>query len=218
MNNKCVTCNKEILFNPFTRQYNMNNNFLVCKVCMKTVNIYSKLKCKKILALHDNDLNGLKHLYIENMNNNSKFYLYSDLEQVIVNKYGSVDNMKHHRSRKTSRIRKRQDKKRAESQKRKEKIKQKLKENKLDFKNHGDIYSYINYGKPSIQEIIKSQNEKNSRKNSRRIQLAKALITINKHFDESSDVCYNYINDIGNLSLEEAIDKMKDDNLIVKFD
>lgn len=218
MNNTCVHCNKQVLLNPFNRNYNINKHFLICKRCMKQVKIHSKSACTKLFALHDNDLNGLKNLYIENNNNNSKFFLYDDLKQIIINKYGSIEAAAQHRTRKKSRLRKRHDKKRAVSVKRTEKIKQKLMENKLEFKNYGDIYSYINYGEPSIDTIIKSHINKNQKKHSRRIQLAKALETINKQYDESSKICYNYINDIGNLSLEETIDQLKSDILIVKFD
>ena len=35
----------------------------------------------------------------------------------------------------------------------------------LEFNNFGDCYSYINYGKPSIDEIINKELEKNNIKN-----------------------------------------------------
>ncbi|ARF09721.1 hypothetical protein Indivirus_2_100 [Indivirus ILV1] len=88
---------------------------------------------------------------------------------------------------------------------REKEIKEIFKLNKLEFKNYGDIYSYINYGKPDINTIIQNTLSKLSEKNERRIRLSKELIELNIPYDETYKGCYEYINNIGTKEFIDII-------------
>lgn len=205
MTNNCIKCNKYFFLNPENRKYDVQKHFLLCKKCINNIKICSKTKCIDNFALHENDLNGLKYLYIENMNNRSKFYLYEDIEQRIIGKYGNLENMTSNIIKKKEKTNKKKELRKSLSDSRKKTLIKVLEANKLEFKNHGDCYSYINYGKPPISAIVSEEISKINDNNKRRIELAKALSSENLILDESSESCYNYINNIGCKSLVETV-------------
>lgn len=88
---------------------------------------------------------------------------------------------------------------------REKEIKEILKNNKLEFRNCGDIYSYINYGKPDIDTIINNKLEKLSEKNKRRNILSIELANKNLPYDETYKGCYEYVNDIGTKEFIDII-------------
>ena len=84
-------------------------------------------------------------------------------------------------------------------------IKEIFKLNKIEFKNYGDVYSYINYGKPDIETIIKNELTKLADKNKRRLELSNELNKLNIPFDETFKACYEYINNIGTKDFIDII-------------
>jgi hypothetical protein len=82
---------------------------------------------------------------------------------------------------------------------------QTLEDNKLEYKNHGDCYSYIKRGYPDINTIIKNEITKITNKTNRKIKLAKRLYKLDITLDEDIPSCYNYINDIGCKSLNDIV-------------
>lgn len=78
-------------------------------------------------------------------------------------------------------------------------------DNKLEYKEYGDCYLYVKYGKPPIDEIIENEKKKIRIKNKRRIKLAEKLSERNIDFDENNKLCHDYINNIGCNGLHDTI-------------
>ena len=76
---------------------------------------------------------------------------------------------------------------------------------KLPDKYFGDTYSYINYGKPSIEYIVHNELNKISLKRRKRIKLNNELKKKNIPLDESLESCYNYINTNNSKSLNDTV-------------
>ena len=89
-----------------------------------------------------------------------------------------------------------------------------FKNNKLEFKNYGDAYSYIHYGKPSLENIINDELDKNKQKNTRRMMLAKELHKLNIPLDETLNSCYEYINNINNKPIEDVVRHIEIENFL----
>jgi hypothetical protein len=88
--------------------------------------------------------------------------------------------------------------------------------NKLKFKNIGSIYSYINYGKPDPIKVIENEYKNLEKINKRRMILAKELEKINVEYDETTDIVYKYLNDIGTKSLEDVVRSIEIDYFFKK--
>ena len=88
---------------------------------------------------------------------------------------------------------------------REKEIREILKNNKLEFKNCGDIYSYIHYGKPDINTVINNTLDKLKEKNNRRQILSQELNKYNIPYDETYKGCYEYINNIGTKEFIDII-------------
>jgi hypothetical protein len=170
-------------------------------------------KCRKLFLLNNDDFKGLKYLYFENPNNNSKFFIYDEIEKVIINKYSNFQTLykflKAKQKKKEERLQQRQEK----INKRRRELIDILADNKLEFKYRGDAYLYIHYGKPSLQVVVNGELNKIEEKNERRIKLAKKLSKLGIVFDEKSIHCYNYINNIGSKNLYETIRAVELDSL-----
>lgn len=85
--------------------------------------------------------------------------------------------------------------------KRENEIKEAFEKNKLTFKNHGDCYSFINYGKPTLQEIIKIEQDKEDMKLEMHILLSKKLKDLNISMKDNIDICENFMKN-GNFNLD----------------
>lgn len=99
---------------------------------------------------------------------------------------------------------------------RKNEIQSLFSNNKLEFKNHGDCFLYINYGKPPIENILNDELEKIQTKNSRRMKLAKKLSDYDIEFEENNKLCYEYINNIGCNGINEIVRLMEIENFFKK--
>ena len=199
----CNNCDSNIILTNKndSRDYDPTKHYLLCKKCInKIINsagLCSKSKCKQMFSFTDNDLLRTKYLFIRNPNNHHRYYLYSDIEKIIIHKYGNLESFKNAIEQKEHRIKIIKQQKAHKINKRRDKLVQALRDNKLEFNNIGDSFMYINYGEPSIEKIIKKEIKKTSRKLTRRQILAKALSKINIKLDESLESVYNFINGIG---------------------
>ena len=194
-NHFCFICNNNIVLeNNNGRDYDSTKHYLLCKICITSTNICSKSRCKDMYLLSDRDLHGTKYLFIKNPNNHNRYYLYIDIEKIIVKKYGNLDKLKKLLNKKENNIQILQQNKQQKINRRKNKLIKALQEHKLEFNNNGDSYMYINYGEPSINTIIEQEMQKNSNKMIRRLRLANALSRVNIKLDETLESVNNYIN------------------------
>lgn len=194
--NCCQNCGIIIQLNYDVTQYH-----ILCYTCIRSSKICSKTSCKKDFLLNDNDLKNIKMVY----NNNYNYYLYTDIEKIIINKYGSILNLKKKIDQRN--IVRNAKKNKSENLKtmRENKLKAELKRYKIEFKNHGNFYSYIHYGTPSLETIITDELKKSKEKMERRFILSNELEKLNIPLDETLKSCYEYINNLTNKSLPVII-------------
>jgi hypothetical protein len=166
--------------------------------------VCSKTKCKKIFLLTDNDIKNVKFIYLEN-NPTQQFYKFSDIKKVVLDKYGSFDNLQNIINQKNKYKESKHIKTKNIIAERETELKQLFELNKLEFKNYGDIYSYINYGKPALETVLENELSKLNNKNNRRIILANKLKTLNIRVDESLKSCYEFVNGLATKSLDEIV-------------
>ena len=193
----CENCLQEFGLTSF----NKNLHYFYCQKCINKIDIISKSKSKSAFILTDKDLNNLKYIYT-GKDNNYKHYLSKDIEALVLNKYGNLANMN---ALKKNNIDKKDEQKNNLKLKRENEIKEIFNLNKLEFKNYGDCYSYINYGKPDIETIIKNEINKTNEKNKRRIKLSNELSKLDIPFDETLKPCYEYVNNIGTREFNDVI-------------
>lgn len=189
----CKHCKKPLHVQDLTKRH-----FLCCKECLPKIKLCSHSKSKNLFLLKDKDLVKTKFLYINNPKNKNRYYNYNDIVKIAVNKYGSLESIDKIKKKDQSRNNK-------QKELRKKKLIEALKFNKLEFKNYGDCYSYINYGKPSIKQIVQTELEKTKHITKRKMVLGKALAKRGLKFDETNKVCYAYIHEIGCKTIEDCI-------------
>ena len=204
----CDGCSLIINEKYIDNNFNPKKNYIYCRKCIIDIKACSKSKSKKIFMLSDKDIANLKTIYLNN-NTDHVFYLYDDIYNVVINKYGSFENYKEEveqkKQTKAIKIKKSNELK----LKREKELKKELMMNKLEYKKYGNCYSYVNYGKPDIKTVIKEELEKEMIKNDRRIELAEKLDKYNIKLDENLKTCYEYINGLDNESINEKIESIQ---------
>jgi len=192
---KCEKCGSNMhIMNNINVVDNVDNNknkyYFLCKECIKNIKICSKSKCKSIFALGDQDLSGTKIIYI---GSNCHFYIYDDIIKIIDQKYGSLDTYKVIRKQKQRQHEVAMTKRNSLRISRENELKELFRLNKLEFKNYGDCYLYIKYGKPDANVVLSNELTKSQLINNRRSKLAFELDKLNIPIDESLRTCYDYI-------------------------
>lgn len=203
----CDKCS--IIVHKINANINTDKYHILCKKCISEADICSKIKSKKLFMLSDNDIKDLKLIYV---NGNNTFFLFDDIKKIIDKKYGSYDNFKQIIDNKKKSLMAKINKSNEEKLQREIKLKELLLLNKLEFKNFGDCYSYINYGKPSLDDVINNELVKQSNKNMRRIKLSNELNKLNIQINENIKSCYDFINNLdGDCDLGNIINDIKKD-------
>lgn len=200
-NEKCNSKNKKI---AIKEHYVKTKHYMFCRNCLGNMEICSKSKSKKIFHLTDDDIKNVKLIYLEN-NTIHQFYKYQDIKDVVINKYGSISNLQLLINKKNEIKEIKNQKIESTKLQRELKIRETFQMNKLEFKNYGDAYTYIHYGKPDLNTVVNNELIKISQKNARCLKLANKLKQLNIPIDESLKSCYEYINNIGTDSLEDIV-------------
>lgn len=205
----CEKCNVMIKnYNTDTKKNIIQDDIyskfhIFCNECKKNIKFCNKMESKKAFFLNENDLLNIKSLY--STNNKSILYMHSELKEYAIKKYGDMNVIE---QKKEKEIIKKNNllKTKNENKKMREKIiTNYFNDNKLELKPYGDCYSYINNGYPSLNEIAKNEIKKNEQKNLKYLELTKELSKLNIPFDESCNMCYEYINNVGCRNLQETI-------------
>jgi len=197
----CNSANKKI---AIKEHYVKTKHYMFCKNCLGNMEICSKSKSKKIFHLTDDDIKNVKLIYLEN-NTTHQFYKYQDIKNVLINKYGSISNLQSVINKKNE-IKEIKNKKSESAKLQRElKIRETFQMNKLEFKNYGDVYTFIHYGKPDLNTVVNNELIKINQKNVRRNTLANKLNQLNISIDESLKSCYEYINNIGTKTLDDVV-------------
>lgn len=203
---KCRKCNCDhtVHIEP---SIDLNNNFVLCSNCKKSSKLYSKTFCLEQLLLPINDLSSLKYLYCKS--SRTKYYLDDDIENIVKIKFNEIEKNK---ERKMARI------KHLESLQclRKEKLEQSLAEYKLDVKPFGDCFTYIKYGYPKIEIVIKNEINKSIELSKRKRTLFKELQKFGLPYNETKNsICYDFVNGISNKTLNDIINDAKIENFFI---
>lgn len=195
---KCRKCCCDLFKNL---SIDSNSQFMLCKNCKNSSKLYSKTFCLKQLLLSNNDLIPLKYLYCEN--SNAKYYLDDDIECIIKKKFKTIEENKKKKIARTEHI--------AYMQLMRKKIlEQRLAEYKLDVKSFGDCFTYIKYGYPEIETVIKNEINRSIELSRRKKILYEKLQKFNLPYNETTDSnCYNFINGISDKSLNDTINDAK---------
>lgn len=201
---RCVSCYDAINIDKFSRKIDKNNHILFCKNCIRSTGLCSKSKCKETFLLDDTDLRGLKYLYIDNINNKNKYYLHSDIERIVLKKYGNFGKLQQLKTIKKSEKKEKEKERVKKIRKRRNKLNKVLKMNKLEYVDFGDCYSYVHYGHPSIEKVVKNELERLTMQSKRKVELSKKLQRLGIPLDESLKSCYNYIYQVGYKNLNET--------------
>ena len=175
---------------------------ILCNNCKKEIQMHNKTESKKIFFLNNNDLINIKSLY---STNKSIMYIHSDLEEYAIKKYGDMNAIEKKREKEIIKKDKLLKIKNENKKIREEIISEYFNNNKLELKPYGDCYSFINNGYPPLNEIAKNEIKKNEQKNTRYLELARELSKLNISLDESCNICYEYINNIGCRNLQETV-------------
>ena len=128
---KCETCSTHIKVNLYDKKKELY--YFFCSTCLKNVNVCSKESCNKLFLLKD-ELKNAKTIYL--FNNNSKFYLYDDIKNIAITKYGSLDNLKKILEEKKISKKSRKEKVQNERINREIELKELFTLNKLEYKNY----------------------------------------------------------------------------------
>lgn len=186
-----------------------NNQFVLCNNCKETSKLYSKTFCLKQLLLSINDISRLKYLY--NGNNKTKYYLDDDIEGIIKILFNKLEK---NRGKKIAR------KQHLESLQcsRKDQLTRALSEYKLDIKNFGDCFTYIKYGYPDIDIVVKNEISKSIELARRKKILFKELQKFGLPYNETKNsICYEFINGITDKSLVDTINDAKIEQFFINY-
>lgn len=208
---KCKKCGCDFNCNLRTNLLkDLENQFFLCSSCKNSSKLYSKNFCLKQLLLSDNDLSPLKYLYNNNNNKKAKYYLDDDIENIIKIKFDSINK------KNEKKIFRAKQKEKLQSS-RKQNLIQCLTEHKLDYKPFGECFTYVKYGYPDIETVIKNEINKSIELSRRKKILYKELQKFNLPYCEKNSVCYDFINNISDKSLNDIINDAKIENFFINY-
>lgn len=196
-----VTCYKCPASTERPMNFNNEIEFILCSQCENNYKLYSKTYCIKQLSLTNNDLSSIKYKH----NPKHKFFLEQDIKEIIKNKYGNgLEELQ--LKRKLRRL----TNKRIKQNKRYDLLKEKLMENNLEHRRVGDCFTFVKYGYPSIDNVIKNEKERKDEIQKRRDILNNELKKYKLEIDNNyRSACYDYIYNITNKTIADTIDDTK---------
>jgi len=181
----------------------------ICKKCKKNIvikfkkkGVVKKLNCSFICNSCKNKLKLFNKRYVDEINftkdlkDNLKYFYSEDNDILYIE--SSI-------------------KKTLEKKIRRDKIIKELNDNKLEFKNNGDIYSFIHYNNPPLDLLLSNLKKKRKVKLNKKIKLHLELKKKGIPLDMSISQCYDYVNNIGCLSLEETVKEIEVEYFLKKI-
>lgn len=214
--NICYICkNDTFVQNKDERQFDSTHHIYICKKCFSYPEnknfIISYSQCNKKYLLIKSDLVKIKTIHISNIKNNNTYYIFSDVHNIIVKKYGNYNKLKEILEKKNIKREEKYKSKIIIKEKKKEELINILNDYRIELQNYGDHYEYINYGKPTIKDIINNHYNKNINRDARIQKLANKLKEYNIvycHSLSENKMCKDYINKIGSNKLDNVVDNI----------
>ena len=88
---------------------------------------------------------------------------------------------------------------------RKELLSQRLGEYRLPIRAYGDCFSFVEYGKPFIDEVVDNELTRADEYQKRRVELSKELNEREIIYDESYPDCLNYVKQRNHKTLHDTV-------------
>ena len=209
----CRNCDSKIKVLKSTRIINDSEHFYLCSVCRKTVPLISKSKCLHSFLLDNDDVSELKSLYFPNLNNVKQFFLKSEIDSIIIRKYKNKRRLKEKQKKKMKHKHERSLRRIELIDNRRCDLVEEFKAHKLLFEEVGDSYSYIHYGKPCKDDVIKNVKRKQSEIYNRRNKLIKKMNKRELKINEDSIYFQRYIKDRG-CSTDDILREIELENFL----
>lgn len=192
--------------------------FFLCENCQKNREFVPEIDCCGKYDLIKGETENLRKLYFENINNSLMFFLETDIEDILETKYGSNCIYIKKLINTNTNI-----KKNNTIKKRRKKLIKELKLHKLEYKKHGDCFSYIHFGFPDIREVIDNELHKMEERIDRMYNLATTLSVMGRSFNEKNQLHIDYINNSTSLSTHDIVrimnnKKQNNNNITISFD
>lgn len=175
--------------------------------------LYSKTHCLKDLKLRNSDISHVKYLF-----NQRKITLYdaSDITNIIARKFESLEKHKIFLSDQHNKLILKNSQYEQLKQNRRGELIDALSKYKLEFKNYGDCYNYVHYGKPTIAEILRTELHLMNNINKRRAELFAIFNSKNIIYNESLHYIKQYLYQPDNMSLDEIVNRAETDMFFIK--
>lgn len=207
----CSICDSYIEITSNDRSCEGNYIFL-CGNCLllskKNQSIISYTSCNSKYSLNKEDLLRLKHVYIHNLSNNTKYYIFAHVHQVIKDKYVDLGNFNKIVNRKHSIKEQKLIKKQYEIDTKTNEINNILKKHSLSFSSN-NIQKYVeSFDNQDYNTIILMAEEEKNIKYEKEQRQNKLVNKLNKYqlpYNPSNLYCQDYINRMGTRKLDEVI-------------
>jgi hypothetical protein len=212
---KCETCLSSLNFDKLSfkpRKESPAKHLVLCKECQKTKTFYSKTKCKKDFLLDGADLGPLRFLYLSNPKNPKQFYPKDEIDQLIINKHADTQRLEakihiKQQSRKGKREKKAHLRKKRELQ-----LREALDALKLPFYKFGSSFSYIETGKPTLEEVVKEEHQKETLRQQKRKELQTGLLNLKLPILEQAEDYQLYVHGTGTKNLKQTLRALEIEN------
>lgn len=193
---ECRTCHSNVMVPmlPSDRKYNEYEHFLICIKCRKShsdkLQIKKSLinKLQKDIELNQTKINKMikenKYMYIVNKKDYRKYYW--------INDFNIKSDQDHEKERES-------------------KIKEAFYFSKLNFKRSSDVMSFIKFGEPSIDEIIKKTMEEEEEETKKIEFMLSHLDDLDIGYDSKLPTFVSYVKGRDRRSLEDVVNDIKDE-------
>ncbi|AYV76347.1 MAG: hypothetical protein Terrestrivirus5_169 [Terrestrivirus sp.] len=154
--NKCLTCDISTQYKRCLVNNTYLLSFILCDVCQSQNALYSKSFCINDLLLSKSDLDNIRCFH----KGNTKLFLECDIRLLIKLKYGSESDYKDYKQNKIFQKYKKINNILQKREDRRKSLMEQLADHKLEFKTYGDCYTFIQFGYPELETVIKNELEK----------------------------------------------------------
>lgn len=154
--NKCLICYSPTQYRKLHKDNTYLLSFVLCDICQNQNALYSKSFCINELLLSKSDLDNIRCFY----KGNAKLFLEYDVRSLIKQKYGSENDYTDYKQNKILQKYKKINNILQKREDRRKILMEQLADYKLELKTYGDCYTFIQFGYPKLENVIKNELEK----------------------------------------------------------
>lgn len=210
----CHLCIKR--FKSDVKHYTPYKHILLCSACITNNETLNKFQATQKYHFNRKDYENLKYIY--NGLRSEKLYLKIELDEYAKQKHGSIYNLIEYTKKLKIKLNIKNKNKEILINKRRAEIKQLFFENKLLYRETGDVYIYVFEGKLNPTNIIYNELTKYTEQAYRNSQIT-AFLKHNKNhnFNNFDKLRNDYV--VGNINLFQFTEILKnqESNNIIEF-